>query len=298
MNSDPNDLRDESKSKEDKDELWGKLDDLTNSINTENSKIIEGVEKIQIPQEDEVLDDSIEPTKKTSIHGPSIAIGAGITIAIVAAIFFSAGIIDDSQQILEQISTPEHVVEKKTVDISVFRDNGSPILGQMDAPITMIEFGDYQCFFCNKFFHDTEHAILDEFVKSGKVKIIFKDFTIIGQDSVNAAHAAQCAGDQELFWEYHDELYRNWGGENNGWASSENLYQFAENISLDTEKFSECMNSAKFQNKIIASNNDAKELGLTGTPAFFIIGPSGNINKIGGAQPFDVFEKIFESELK
>ena len=85
-------------------------------------------------------------------------------------------------------------------------------------------------------------------MNTGKVKIIFKDFTIIGPDSVNAAHGAHCANDQGLFWEYHDALYNNWNGENNGWASSENLLGFAQDVGLDIEQWSQCMLSSAHQN--------------------------------------------------
>ena len=181
---------------------------------------------------------------------------------------------------------------------STFMDNGSPILGNPNAPVTLVEFGDYQCYFCNQFFHKTEDAIFKNFVETGKVKVIFKDYTIIGPDSVSAAHATHCADDQGLFWEYHDTLYNNWTGENNGWASSENLLKFANDVKLDIDEFSKCMIDSKHTSVIANSNQDAKDLGLTGTPAFFVIGPDSKVTKIGGAQPYDVFERIFNSELE
>ena len=88
-----------------------------------------------------------------------------------------------------------------------------------NAPITLVEFGDYQCHYCNVFFDTIEEDIIKNYVETGKVKIIFKDYNIIGSDSVKASHGAHCAGEQGLFWEYHDILYSNWTGENNGWAS-------------------------------------------------------------------------------
>ena len=179
----------------------------------------------------------------------------------------------------------------------MFTANASPYLGDENAPITLVEFGDYQCFFCNKFFHETESAILKNYVETGKVKIIFKDFTIIGHDSIAAANAAHCAKDQGKFWEYHDTLYNNWGGENNDWASSENLLKFAQSIELNEESFVKCMVEKKYDQLVTSSNNDAKTLGLTGTPGFFIIGPDNQITKIPGAQPYESFQKIFEYEL-
>lgn len=229
------------------------------------------------------------------IHGPSIGIGAGVTAVVIVAAFFAFGSLNQPDIELQPAQIPQP--SQEPISLSVFTANGSPVLGDPDAPITLVEFGDYQCFFCNKFFHDTEDSLITNYVSTGKVKIIFKDYTIIGPDSVNAAHGAHCADEQGMFWEYHDELYNNWDGENNGWASSENLLGFAVNVGLDAEKWNECMLSKSHQQTIVSSNNDARTLGLTGTPAFFVIGPDNQVTKIGGAQPYDVFERIFEAEL-
>jgi len=230
------------------------------------------------------------------IHGPSVGIGAGIATVVIIVVFFGFSSITNQPEIaLEPTEIPE--TESTEITLSVFTANGSPLLGNIEAPITLVEFGDYQCFFCNKFFHDTEETLFEKYVDTGKVKVIFKDFTIIGPDSTNAAHGAHCANEQEKFWEYHDILYNNWAGENNGWAASENLLGFAQEINLDIDEWSQCMLEKKYQQTITSSNNDARALGLTGTPGFFVIGPDNHVTKIGGAQPYDVFEKIFESEL-
>ena len=229
------------------------------------------------------------------IHGPSVGIGAGITAVVIVAAFFFFCSMNQPEMELQPAQIPQP--EEEAISLSVFTANGSPLLGNPNAPITLVEFGDYQCHFCNVFFHETEDDVLKNYVETGKVKMIFKDFTIIGPDSVNAAHGAHCANDQGLFWEYHDELYNNWNGENNGWASPENLKGFAENVQLDVEKWEECMVGKNYDQMIKNSNSDAQTLGLTGTPAFFVIGPSNQVSKISGAQPYDVFEQIFEAEL-
>ena len=185
---------------------------------------------------------------------------------------------------------------KITMDTFVL--NGSPILGDPNAPITLVEFGDYQCHYCNVFFQSIEEDIIKNYVETGKVKIIFKDYNIIGPDSINESHGAHCANEQELFWEYHDILYSNWEGENNGWASSNNLRIFAEEINADVDKWTECMNEKTHSKVIIDSNNDAKSLELTGTPAFFVINSNGEVSKLFGAQPFEVFERVFDEILE
>ena len=232
------------------------------------------------------------------IHGPSLAIGAAIaSIAIIVAFLAFDGISNEAELAIAPTPTVQEAGPPK-ITMNTFLANGSPILGNPDAPVTLVEFGDYQCHFCNVFFHSTEDDILENYVETGKVRMIFKDYNIIGPDSISASHGAHCADDQGLFWEYHDILYSNWTGENNGWASSENLVKFAQEIDLDMDEWSECMKNKPYSQLILASNEDAKNLGITGTPAFFVIGPDGKTTRISGAQPYEVFENIFEIELK
>ncbi len=251
---------------------------------------------------DEVLSSQTSTPSPTSkkesrgLHGPSLGIGAGIAIVSIISAFLAVNMIDNSPELQFEENTPKPGVVADP--IALFSANASPYLGNDDAPITLVEFGDYQCFFCNKFFHDTEASILKNYVETGKVKIIFKDFTIIGPDSIGAAHATHCAKDQGKYWEYHDELYNNWAGENNGWASSENLVKFAQNIGLNEEEFNQCMSEGKYQQLIKSSETDARNLGLTGTPGFFVIGPDNQITRIPGAQPYEVFHNLFQIELQ
>ena len=231
------------------------------------------------------------------LHGPSLAIGAGIASAVIVIAFLGFNqIANEPELVMEPTPTIQQSGPPK-ITINTFLDNGSPVLGNPDAPITLVEFGDYQCHFCNVFFHSTEEDILKNYVETGKVKMIFKDYTIIGTDSVTAAHGAHCAGDQGMFWEYHDVLYNNWTGENNGWASSDNLLQFAQEIELDIDEWSNCMLDSKYSQIIIDSSNDARNLGITGTPAFFVIGPDNKITKINGAKPYENFKEILDFEL-
>jgi protein-disulfide isomerase len=232
------------------------------------------------------------------IHGPSLAIGAIMASVVIVVAFVGFDNISNQKELVIEPTPTIQQTESPNITINTFLDNGSPILGNPNAPITLIEFGDYQCHFCNVFFHTTEDSILKNYVETGKVRMIFKDYNIIGPDSVNASHGAHCAKDQGLFWEYHDILYSNWTGENNGWASSENLGRFAQEIGLDMNIWSECMLSGIHSQTILASNENARSLELTGTPAFFIIGSDGKTTRLFGAQPFETFERVFENELK
>ena len=232
------------------------------------------------------------------LHAPSLAIGAIIASITITLVIF--GFNNSSNEIELSIEpTPEmDQIGPKKITMDTFLSNGSPILGDPDAPITLVEFGDYQCHYCNVFFQSIEKDIVKNYVDTGKVKIIFKDYNIIGEDSVKASQGAHCANDQGLFWEYHDILYSNWTGENNGWASSENLAIFAQQIGLNMNKWSECMNKGSHSQIILKSNDDARTLELTGTPAFFIINSEGEVSKLFGAQPFEVFKRIFDEQLE
>ena len=232
------------------------------------------------------------------MHAPSLAIGAIIASITITLVIF--GFNSSSNEIeLSMEPTPEmEQIGPKKITMDTFLSNGSPILGDPNAPITLVEFGDYQCHYCNVFFQSIEKDILKNYVDTGKVKIIFKDYNIIGEDSVKASQGAHCANDQGLFWEYHDILYSNWTGENNGWASAENLTIFAQQIGLNMNKWSECMNKGSHSQIILKSNDDARTLELTGTPAFFIINSEGKVSKLFGAQPFEVFKKIFDNQLE
>jgi len=231
------------------------------------------------------------------IHGPSLAIGAAIASVSIIIVFLGFDTITDEPNLAIEPAQKSPKLISTNIISSTFMVNGSPILGDPHAPITLIEFGDYQCHFCNVHFHNTEHSLLENFIDTGKVKMIFKDFTIIGPDSINAAHGTHCANDQGKFWEYHDILYNNWTGENNGWASSDNLLRFAQEVELNVDQWSDCMIDERYSQIISNSNKDARDLGITGTPAFFVIGPDNKITRISGAQPYESFEKIFNSEL-
>ena len=144
---------------------------------------------------------------KQTLHVPSLGIGAIIAGICIAGVFFGLGDFSESSEPLIEKQIVQQPQVPQQISIDTFIQNGSPVLGNAEAAITLVEFGDYQCHFCNVFYHNTGHEILENYVMIGKVNVIFKDYTIIGQDSINAAHAAHCAGEQGKFWQYHDVLY-------------------------------------------------------------------------------------------
>lgn len=168
-------------------------------------------------------------------------------------------------------------------------EGGSPILGNPSAPITILEWGDYQCTYCHRFHQSTLSTIEQDFIKTGKVNLIFKDFPLNGPDSVLAAEAAYCANDQGKYWQYHDELYKNWGGENTGWVTRWSLNGFGTTVGLDLDKFNQCLDEHKYQNKVNALYQFGKEIGIDATPSFLIFNDDDKIIKIRGNQPLQTF---------
>ncbi|WP_299290415.1 thioredoxin domain-containing protein [Nitrosopumilus sp.] len=188
---------------------------------------------------------------------------------------------------------PESENESKLLTKSNLIENGSPILGNSGAPITILEWGDYQCTYCYRFHQNTLDTINQDFIETGKVKLVFKDFPLNGPDSLLAAEASYCAEDQGKYWEYHDELYKNWGGERTGWITRVALDKFAQNVNLELEEFNNCLDEKKYQNRVIAIHEFGKEIGIDATPSFLVFNDE-KIIKIRGNQPLEVFLKTID----
>ena len=188
---------------------------------------------------------------------------------------------------------PESENDSKLLITSNLIENGSPIMGNSNAPITVLEWGDYQCTFCYKFHQNTLDIINEDFIKTGKVKLVFKDFPLNGPDSLLAAEASYCAEDQGKYWQYHDELYKNWGGERTGWVTRESLDRFADTVNLDLVEFNACLDEHKYQNRVTELYEFGKEIGIDATPSFLVFNDQ-KIIKIRGNQPLEVFLKTFD----
>ena len=172
---------------------------------------------------------------------------------------------------------------------------GSPILGDPSAPITIVEFGDYQCHQCYNWFHNTKPAIFQEYIETGKANLVFVDLAFLGRDSPKAAPASYCAEDQKMYWEYHDMLYNFQEPKiDGGWANTERLKAFAGNLGLDMELFESCLDSGKYSKRVQYNIQQARDHGVRGTPGFFVVGPDGQ-QQLGGAQPFSVFKQVLDS---
>ncbi len=169
-------------------------------------------------------------------------------------------------------------------------ESGSPMIGNPSAQITILEWGDYQCTYCYRFHQSSLNIILEEYITPGKVNLVFKDFPLNGPDSVLAAEASYCAEDQGKYWDYHDELYTNWGGERTGWINEESLNKFAVEVGLDLEEFNSCMNEHKYLSRVLDLEKFGRNIGIDATPSVLVFNDE-KIIVIRGNQPVDVFRK-------
>ena len=174
---------------------------------------------------------------------------------------------------------------------------GSPVLGSPDAPVTIIEFGDYQCPSCKKWFLDSKPQIISNLIDTGKANLIFIDNAFLGKDSLPASAATYCAEEQGQYWNYHGLLYSNQLGVDTGWANSERLKAFAFSLGLDMDLFASCLDSGKYDKRVRFNTQVASNNGVDSTPTFIIVGPDGQQQKIGGDQPYAVCENVIESMI-
>ena len=200
-----------------------------------------------------------------------------IIFGVISGLFLY-GISDDEEVLLSR----ENLIK-----------NGSPMIGNPSSPISILEWGDYQCTFCYRFHTSSFNVILDEYINSGRANFVFKDFPLNGPDSIFAAEAAYCAEDQGKYWQYHDELYTNWGGEKTGWITVDSLNEFATTVDLEIDEFNSCINEHKYRQRILELEKFGKEIGIDATPSFLIFNDE-KIIKIRGNQPVDVFRKAIE----
>lgn len=170
------------------------------------------------------------------------------------------------------------------------------VRGDPKAPITMLEYSDFTCHFCKKFFHDTFPKLLSEYIETGKVRFVYRDFPRGFGNPLRAADAARCAGEQNAYWPMHDRLFNS-----DGQFSPENLNQYATELKLKKGQFSQCLDSHKYFADIEKDLKDAGSLGIRGTPAFVLfptnVPDDPNLILIPGAFPYETFQEEIEKLL-
>ncbi len=190
-------------------------------------------------------------------------------------------------------SEKEGDAAKERVEV---QERGAPSLGKSDARVTIVEFADFQCPSCGLFHFGAGAVIIEEYVKTGKARFVFKQFPLLGEESFWAAYAAQCAKEQGKFWEYHDLLFARQSqseGENTGTFSALSLLEIAREAGAHEEAFSSCLRSEKYRDAVLEDVEDGKRAGVEGTPTVFVNG-----RKMEGIFPFEAYRQIIEEELK
>jgi len=219
---------------------------------------------------------------------------SGIAVALIVGVGFTSYY----AQVVEIQDLRDKSIAMKKADRDILNlDHVSPVLGSADAQITIVEFGDYQCEACYHWFHNTRDTLIDNYIETGKAKLIFVDLPFIGQDSRIAAQASYCAEDQGKYWEYHEILYIFQEGENSGWADRDRLNSFAFSLDMNMDEFNDCMDYSKYAKRVQANYDQAVKNGVQGTPTFIIISQDGTTEKFAGAQPYSVFAATIEPML-
>lgn len=212
-------------------------------------------------------------------------------IAVIVIMVLAYKVMVPSGNTIANAGTPTPAnIPSQEARIQVSADDDA-IEGNKNAEVTIIEFSDYECPFCARFYSQTLGQIRENYIDTGKVKLIYRDFPLsFHANAQKAAEAAECAGEEgdEKYYEMHNLLFEK------GVSGGVNSFkQYAKDIDLDTESFNECLDSGKMTSEVQKDFSEGQQAGVRGTPAFFING-----KMISGAQPYSVFQQAIEQELQ
>ncbi|MBI5185258.1 MAG: DsbA family protein [Nitrospinae bacterium] len=200
----------------------------------------------------------------------------------------------DVQDIKKRLTAPEPE-PTQAVEMGM---GDSPILGRKDAPLTLMDFSDFQCPFCGRFQKDTLPKIKEKYIDTGKVKYVFRDFPLLKMhpQALKASEAVRCAGDQDGYWKMHNLIFQNQRK-----VDKDDLKGYAKELGLDAKKFEDCLDKGKYEEKVKKDIEAGEKAGVQGTPSFVL----GRASKDGvikgklivGAQPYEEFQKHIEEFL-
>jgi len=259
----------------------------------------------------EILVENIqnEPSGSPSWLAASVLVGA---ILISGSVLYSAKMIlkkmdSTSGQVVlsQQAATPTAQQQAAAAqtgqgNIQVTERSDAPAIGSKSAKVTMIEFSDFQCPYCQSFFKETYGQIKSKYIDTGKVRLVFRHFPLpFHQNAEKAAEAAECANKQGKFFEYHDLLFKNAQSDGTGLAASD-LKKYADQLGLNSgtlgfgkNKFNQCLDKSETASVVKKDVSDGTAAGVSGTPSFIING-----KLVVGAQPYASFEQVIEAALK
>jgi protein-disulfide isomerase len=217
------------------------------------------------------------------------AITAILAVLLIISIFTGGFGIksEETKKTAPKAAAPSAPPSGAGADMAKLADDDA-VKGDADAPVTIIEWSDYECPFCVRFIEQTYGQIVEQYINKGKVNLIFRDYPLgFHANAQKAAEAAECAGEQGEYYAMHDKLFAD--GVKGGVAS---FKEFAKDLGLDTDDFNECLDSDAMAEEVKKDMADGQAAGIRGTPGFIING-----KLISGAQPFDVFKQAIEAAL-
>lgn len=169
------------------------------------------------------------------------------------------------------------------------------VLGDLNAPVTVVEYSDFQCPYCGRFFSQTESQVRENYIKTNKVKFVYRHFAFLGAESKAGAQATECAKDQGKFWDFHDALFtaeQKDGQENSGNLNRGLFMTLAGQLKMNTQQFGTCFDSKKYAGKVDKDYAGAQVIGVQATPTLFVNG-----TKVEGAVPYEQFKSTIDAAL-
>jgi protein-disulfide isomerase len=200
--------------------------------------------------------------KRLLLFGGAAALAILLVVVLIA--INASGDDDDGEVADLPVSVPE------LTDPAIPTDG--LVIGNADAPVTVVEWGDYQCPACGNWARGSEAQLVSEYVATGKVRYEYRDMAFLGDESVDAAEAARCAGDQDRYWDYHKTLFYNQSGENQGAFAKARLIEMARGLNLDEEQFTSCFNDGTHADAVQETERQANSAGVNSTPTFYVNG--------------------------
>ena len=267
------------------------------------------------PEENSKPEEISEPEKRSGSESITVKKSTynkliiGVTLSLIAVAFFSGYTLGSQtvpplviQENTKSNTTPQPTQTQSTEEARIFVSlSDDPVKGNPNAPVTVVEFSDFQCPFCARFFAQTLPQIQQDYIDSGKVKLVFRDFPIdsIHPNAIAGSIAAHCANEQGKFWEYHDKLFEGqtqWARLSAGDAAN-TFKQYATELGLNSDNFNSCLSSGKSLDEINNDYRDGINYGVTGTPAFFIGNDKNGYVTVIGAKPYSAFQQVIDDEV-
>ena len=198
----------------------------------------------------------------------------------------------------QPVQQPTRPTQPSLISVSLDDD---PFKGNPDAKVTIVEFSDFQCPFCKRFVDQTLPSLEKEYIDTGKVKFVYRDFPLSNiHPNAQIAHvAAECADEQGEFWQYHDILFEKqalWAKQSSE-DINDSLKEYASDLGLELDSFSSCLESKSLSDEVDKDYQEGAKYGTTGTPTFYIGNEKDGFVKLSGAQPFQAFKQNIDQLL-